>query len=206
MSIDFGSTFDNSSSFPALRFADADGVRYDTALPGGQAGIITVGYFDDIDAQTTFVDYLNDFTKVGAESSFVAGADGYLQTATSTTTSIPADAKPCVFVLGGVNDFANAASATSYSIYSDTDWSNFPISNNFITTLNLLKLDPDDLVVGSLVSVSDGFDLVASSVNKSVPDTSTDTLLFSGLFMLSFYIIIRRSRNSFYVGVVKNRS
>ena len=132
LDIDFGSTFDQDPPNPALFFADMNGIRFDTDLPEGQTGIITVGHFDAIGSQATFADYLDDFTQVGLESTFVAGENGYLQASTSTTSPVSPGTKPYVFVFGGVSDFADAATATSFSIYSDTLWSDFPALNTHV--------------------------------------------------------------------------
>lgn len=189
LQIDFGSTFASVDPFPALRFADPEGIRFDTSLSGGNTGIITVGHFDDIEAQTTFAEYLADFTQIGNESPFIADREGYLQTATSTTIA-PGNRKPYAFVLGGVTSFADAAAATSFSIYSHSGWANFPASlDNFTQTLDLLALEPDGIVAGRLIEVPDGFDLVA--ISTAVPEPSTYALM-AGLLSLG-YLIIRRS-------------
>jgi hypothetical protein len=150
--IDFGSTFVASDPFPALYFANDAGTRYDT----GNDAVLAVGYFSDIGSNVSFSDYLSDFTMLGFES-FVGNqsAPGYLTAATSTSLDVSSQT-PFLLVLAGISDYSNAASATSFAVVGDSGWSYLapatpPSPSNLLTTIA-----PDNVVVGSLNTVSDG--------------------------------------------------
>ena len=161
VSIDFGSTFDGGT-FDPLLFADSTDTVYNSN------GLITVGYFSDIGGQSDFASYLADFTQIGSETAFGA-VDGYLSASASTTVDVSGQIA-YVLVLGGVTDFANAASATSYSIFGDSGWAALPAGGTPAPVANLLTLAPDNIVVGSFAASGTGGTI---SGLTAVPEPST---------------------------------
>lgn len=178
--IDFGSTFD-SVTFDAIYFADASSNPFTDA-------IITVGYFGDISSQSDFSSYLGDFTQIGSATSF-SGTPGYQPATTSTTTDVSGET-PFVFVLGGISDFADASTATSYSIFGDSGWGTLPAGAIPPAVANLLTLTPDNIVVGSFAASGTGGTL--SAVSTVVPEPSAFALL-GGLFALTCVMLRRRA-------------
>lgn len=181
LDIDFGSTFD-SSSFDPILFADASGNPFTNA-------VITVGYFGDIASQSDFSGYLGDFTQIGSATSFSA-TPGYQPASASTTLDVSGES-PFVFVLGGISDFANASTATSYSIFGDSGWGTLPAGAVPPAVANLLTLTPDNIVVGSFTASGDGGTLSAVST-VAVPEPSAYALL-GGLLALTCVMLRRRA-------------
>jgi len=176
--IDFGSTFDGGT-FDPLLFADSEDALYNSN------GLITVGYFSDIGGQSDFASYLADFTQIGSETAFGA-VNGYLSASTNTTADVSGQT-PYVLVLGGVTDFANAATATSYSIFGDSGWAALPVGNIPAPVANLLTLVPDNIVVGSFTASGTG----GTISGIAVPEPSTYAAL-SGLLALGYVMVRRR--------------
>ena len=178
--IDFGSTFD-SNTFDPILFADDSGNGFTNA-------VITVGYFSDIGSQADFSGYLGDFTQIGGATSF-SGTAGYQPASVSTNLDVSGES-PFVFVLGGINDFANASAATSYSIFGDSGWGTLPAGAVPPAVANLLTLAPDNVVVGSYAaSAGGGGTLSAVSI---VPEPSAYALL-GGLLALGCVMLRRRA-------------
>ena len=183
--IDYGSPDINGEG---LFFADETQSFYDGA---NVPGIITVGYFNNISSLSTFSDYLSNFTQVGdAESFSNATSPGFLGAQALTTDAIPENTEPYVFVLGGISDFTNATNASSFSIYSDSGWDSFPaLGSPSPSTLDLqTTIEPNNIVVGQLNSIADGFRLDSSPV----PEPSTYALIAG--FLILGYIVIRRRK------------
>ena len=178
LDIDFGSTFD-SNTFDAIYFADNSGNPFTNA-------VITVGYFNDISSQSDFSSYLGDFTQIGSATSF-SGTPGYQPASTSTTADVSGET-PFVFVLGGISDFADASTATSYSIFGDSGWGTLPAGAIPPAVANLLTLTPDNIVVGSFAASGTGGTLSA----VAVPEPSAYALL-GGLFALACVMLRRRA-------------
>ena len=179
--IDFGSTF-GGPNFDALFFADSTDTVYNSN------GLITVGYFGDIGGQSVFASYLADFTQIGSETAFGA-VDGYLSASTNTTADVSGQTA-YVLVLGGVTDFANAASATSYSIFGDTGWAALPAGGIPAPVANLLTLAPDNIVVGSFAA-SGTSGTLSGITTTAVPEPSTFAAL-AGLCALGAVMVRRR--------------
>jgi hypothetical protein len=181
INIDFGSTFDGGT-FDGLYFADSTNTVYNSN------GLITVGYFSDIGGQSDFVSYLADFTQIGSETAFGA-VNGYLSASASTTSDVSGQFA-YVLVLGGITDFANAASATSYSIFGDSGWAALPAGGVPPTVANLLTLVPDNIVVGSFAA-SGTSGTLSGITTTAVPEPSTFAAL-AGLCALGVVMVRRR--------------
>lgn len=177
--IDFGSTFD-STTFDPILFADDSGNPFTNA-------VITVGYFGDISSQSDFSGYLGDFTQIGGATSFT-GTAGYQPASVSTTLDVSGET-PFVFVLGGISDFADASTATSYSIFGDSGWGTLPAGAVPPAVANLLTLDPDNIVVGSFAATGSGGGTLTS---VAVPEPSAYALL-GGLLALGCVMLRRRA-------------
>ncbi len=180
--IDFGSTF-GGPNFDALFFADSTDTVYNSN------GLITVGYFGDIGGQSDFANYLADFTQIGTETAFSVGGNGYLSASTNTTADVSGQTA-YVLVLGGVTDFANAASATSYSIFGDSGWAALPAAGTPPAVANLLTLAPDNIVVGSFAA-SGTSGTLSGITTTAVPEPSTFAAL-AGLCALGAVMVRRR--------------
>lgn len=182
--IDFGSTFEPSGSFPALFFADDSGTRYTT----GTDGVLAVGYFGNIGGNSTFSEYLADFNVLGSIS-FVGNqsGDGYLTASASTALDVSTQT-PFLLILAGISDYSNAASATSFAVVGDAGWAYLapntpPSASNLLTTIA-----PNNVVVGNLVSVPDG-----NQVNNvAVPEPAHYAVLFGALGLV--LVMWRRRR------------
>jgi hypothetical protein len=182
INVDFGSTFDGTT-FAGLFFADSTDTLYNSN------GLITVGYFGNIGGQSDFASYLADFTQIGSETAFGAADNGYLSASASTFADVSGQTA-YVLVLGGVTDFANAASATSYSIFGDSGWAALPAAGTPPAVANLLTLAPDNIVVGSFAASSTSGTL-SGITTTAVPEPSTFAAL-AGLCALGAVMVRRR--------------
>ena len=185
---EFGSTFVGSDG---LFFADNSGSRFDQA--GTQPGLLTVGFFGNVGSNSTFSDYLNDYTQFGSESDFASNAtgDGFMTANSGKVTDPEASAAvgetPFTMLLGGVSNFGNASSATSFSIFNDSGWSAISAPSSPTAFFDFKALQPDNIIEGSIGSVSDGFEIQTTPV----PEPSTYALLL-GVSALVFVMVRRK--------------
>jgi hypothetical protein len=185
--INYGSTFDGAT-FDGLFFADSTGARYDSRA---NVGLLAVGLFGDLGSNSTFSEYLADFTSFGFSNSGSVSSPGYWQGSSNVVGNYSAST-PYVVVLGGIDDYANASSATSISIYTDTGWSIAAPASPTASATNLLTLQPDTIVLGSLNAVSDGYEMVGVATS-AVPEPSTYAALLGALAL--GFVVYRRRRS-----------
>lgn len=187
INIDYGSIF---SGADGLFFADSSGQRFGT----GNDAIIAVGYFGNALNNNSFSEYLADFNLV-TSSNFDGNVSspGYYQAGDSglsgPTISAAQGEVPYVMIFAGISDISNASSATEYLVYRDTGWALFPAPNTPAADLNLQTFQPDTIVIGSLNSSADGFEMNT----VAVPEPSHFALAF-GLIGLGVVIWRRRRK------------
>jgi hypothetical protein len=191
--LNYGSTNDGSI---ALMFADETGTLFD---PSG-TGLMALGYFGEIGSNTSFSDYLSDFTLVD-ETPFNGNAAfaGYLEVLNVPNFDNLPDVKPYIFIFSGIGDFANAGDATGFSIFTDSSWSNYPPQPDELAVADTLvlfaSLEPDTIVVGDIAPAVvppapiGGFIITAAEV----PEPSHFALAF-GLLGLGLAVYRRKLR------------
>lgn len=178
--VDFGSTF---SGLDGLYYANELGARYQV----GNDAVMAVGYFGDIGVNSSFSDYLGDFNML-VFAPFVGNtlSNGYITASGNFTENVIAE-DPYIFIFSGISDYADAASANSFSIFSDSGWSFSAPASPTPSETTLLAFQPDTILIGDFLNVADGFQLNAAPV----PEPSHFALAF-GLIGLGVVVWRRR--------------
>ena len=191
LNIEFGSTF---SSSDGLYFTDQQGIRFPSN--GSFPASLSVGYFAEapITGQS-LSDYISNFQLVGDSQSFIDGTSpGFFSastTVTGTEASTPGGNQAYVFVLGGVDSFSSAAEASSYGLFSNSSgWDISSLSGSSSAATDTFRtLQPDTIIAGNLISVSDGFEF------QAIPEPSAYATIL-GLLGLGYAVFCRRRRSS----------
>ena len=186
VTVQYGSFFDGDN-LESLDFTDSSGLRFSPSNPG----LISIGYFDsDPLSLGSFSDLLSNYTSLGESSGWVSQNPGFIQPSSDYSSSTPQGETAYSFVFGGISDFSNASSASSYSVFRDSSWVSFVDgSSGLPSPLVYQTLDPDTVVAGNLVPDGSSFEL------QAIPEPAAYATIL-GLLGLGYAVFCRRRRSS----------
>ena len=185
VTVQYGS-FLKDGTFESLDFMDSSGLRFSPSNPG----LISIGYFDsDPLSLGSFSDLLSNYTSLGESSGWVSQNPGFIQPSSDYSNSTPQGETAYSFVFGGISDFSNASSASSYSVFRDSSWASFADGSATPVALVYQTLEPDTVVAGNLVPDGSNFEL------QAIHEPSAYATIL-GLLGLGYAVFCRRRRSS----------